>query len=115
MEHLMKLYNEEFERVKSGRKTIEVRLFDEKRQRILVGDLITFLKLPNLEEQISVQVLELLKYKSFPDLAESIPMEDFGYPDNYEKDRFVEECYEIYSPEDERKFGVLGIRIKVML
>ena len=42
MLHCMKLNRDPFEKIKSGSKTIEMRLFDEKRQRISVGDFIEF-------------------------------------------------------------------------
>ena len=42
MEHTMNLVPWAFEEVKSGRKDIEVRLNDEKRQKMNVGDIIVF-------------------------------------------------------------------------
>ena len=44
MLHKMKLNKSPFERIKNGTKTIEFRLFDEKRQQIKVGDKIEFSK-----------------------------------------------------------------------
>ena len=38
MIHRMKLNESPFERIKNGTKTIEFRLYDEKRQQIKVGD-----------------------------------------------------------------------------
>lgn len=40
-----------FEKIKSGSKTIEMRLFDEKRQRISVGDFIEFSSADNLPKK----------------------------------------------------------------
>lgn len=57
MLHKMKLN----ERIKNGTKTIEFRLFDEKRQQIKVGDQIEFSKLPNLQEKLLVNVTELYR------------------------------------------------------
>ena len=42
MLHKMKLNESPFNRMKKGTKTIEFRLFDEKRQKIKVGDKIEF-------------------------------------------------------------------------
>ena len=42
MLHKMKLNEDPFERIKNGTKTIEFRLFDEKRQQIKIGDQIEF-------------------------------------------------------------------------
>ena len=46
MRHTMKLKEDPFERMKNGTKTIEFRLYDEKRRKIKVGDEIEFFKLP---------------------------------------------------------------------
>ena len=40
--HEMKLYPAPFDSIKSGRKTVEMRLNDEKRQLIKIGDRIRF-------------------------------------------------------------------------
>ena len=54
MRHTMKLKEDPFERMKNGTKTIEFRLYDEKRRKIKVGDEIEFFKLPKLQERISI-------------------------------------------------------------
>jgi|GEM_PF-6032583 ASC-1-like (ASCH) protein len=33
---------------------------------------------------------------------------------NYNKEKFVDDCYKIYSPEKEKIFGVLGIRVELI-
>ena len=40
--HNMKLYQSPFDNISNGSKTIELRLNDEKRQKINVGDIIEF-------------------------------------------------------------------------
>ena len=57
MLHKMKLNESPFERIKNGTKTIEFRLYDEKRQQVKVGDKIgqgVFMKYltVDLEEEI---------------------------------------------------------------
>ena len=42
MRHQTKLFSEPFYRIKEKKKIIEVRLFDEKRQKISIGDEIEF-------------------------------------------------------------------------
>lgn len=61
----MKLNESPFERIKNGTKTIEFRLYDEKRQQIKVVDKIEFSKLPDLQEKLEVDVMELYKEESF--------------------------------------------------
>ena len=64
----MKLQESPFERIKSGTKTVEFRLYDEKRQQIKIGDQIEFSKLPDLQEKLLVDVMELYREDSFENL-----------------------------------------------
>lgn len=115
MMHKMKLNPEPFDLVRSGGKTLEIRLNDTKRQQISVGDTIEFIKRPDLIEKVDVEVLELLPYRSFSEIVEKNNMSDFGYPNDSDKDDFVKAMYDIYDKSDEEKWGVLGIRIKKRL
>lgn len=110
----MKLEESPHTRIKSGKKTIEIRLFDEKRKEINLGDTIEFSKLPHLEDKVKVEVLALLRYKSFRDLVTDFGMEYYGYPPDYPIEKFLRGVYEIYSKEQEKKYGVLGIKIKLL-
>ena len=56
MKHEMRLLPKPFELICSGVKTVEIRLNDEKRKKIQVGDTITFRKLPEEEESIVTEV-----------------------------------------------------------
>ena len=68
MIHKMKLNESPFERIKNGTKTIEFRLYDEKRKKIKIGDKIEFSKLPDLQEKILVDVLDIYRDKTFENL-----------------------------------------------
>ena len=68
MEHEMKLQPEYFDFILNGTKRIEIRLNDEKRQQIKIGDTIKFLKEPELEETFNARVTGLLRYNSFDDM-----------------------------------------------
>ena len=50
MIHKMKLNQSPFDRIKNGTKTVEFRLYDDKRKQIKVGDKIEFSKLPEQNE-----------------------------------------------------------------
>jgi len=106
----MKLNPGPFEDIKSGSKTIEVRLYDEKRRMLNLGDIIEFSKLPDLDEKISVQVVGLLRYSSFRDLVNDFLLGCFSSR-HKTKDDLLKAIYEIYSKDEEKRYGVLGIRI----
>ena len=56
MIHKMKLNENPFERIKNGTKTVEFRLYDEKRQQIKIGYKIEFSILPDLKEKLLYQL-----------------------------------------------------------
>ena len=107
MLHKMKLNESPFERIKNGTKTIEFRLYDEKRQQIKVGDKIEFSKLPDLQEKLEVDVMELYKEESFEKLFRKL------YSSDEEIEQKTQRMYKIYSPEKEKQYGVLGIKVKI--
>ena len=108
MLHRMKLNESPFERMKNGTKTIEFRLFDEKRQKIKIGDKIEFSKLPELKEKILVEVLDIYKDRSFEQLFKKI------FNDNEEIERKTQSMLQYYSHEQEKEYGVVGIKIKLV-
>ena len=113
MLHQMKLYSVPFDRIKSGKKTLELRLYDEKRQQVKIGDEIEFRNTEKLQEKITVEVTALLLYKNFSDLVQDLPAAYLGYKES-EKDYLKGSMYEVYTKEDEEKYGVLGIRIRLI-
>lgn len=68
MEHEMKLQPNYYNYILNGTKRIEIRLYDEKRQLIKIGDTIKFLKEPELNQSINAKVIGLLRYNSFKDM-----------------------------------------------
>ena len=72
MLHKMKLNQEPFEAIKNGTKTVEFRLYDEKRKKVQVGDEIEFSKLPELQEKLLVKVIDLYKEESFAKLFKKV-------------------------------------------
>ena len=59
MEHEMKLQPEYYNFILSGTKRIEIRLFDEKRQQIKIGDIIKFYKEPKLKDTFRAKVIKI--------------------------------------------------------
>ncbi len=107
MLHKMKLMEKPFEEMKNGIKTVEFRLYDEKRQKIKVGDKIEFVKLPELKEKLVVDVIELYREDTFEELFRRL------YNDKKKIKDLSKIVYEIYSPEKEKQYGTLGIKVKI--
>lgn len=108
MIHEMKLNESPFERIKNGTKTIEFRLYDEKRKKVKIGDKIEFSKLPDLQEKILVDVLDIYRDETFENLFKKI------FTDKNEIARKTKSMYQFYSKEQEKQYGVVGIRIKLL-
>ena len=68
--HKMNLYPKAFESIVYGSKKVEMRLNDEKRQKIKIGDLIVFTNIESKKEAI-VEVLDLKRFETFNDLYSS--------------------------------------------
>ncbi len=107
MLHKMKLNEGPFERIKNGTKTIEFRLYDEKRQQVKIGDKIEFSKLPDLQEKLIVDVIDLYREDTFENLFREL------YSDEEEIIQKTQLMHTIYSPEKEQQYGILGIKIKI--
>lgn len=103
----MKLNESPFERIKNGTKTIEFRLYDEKRQQIKIGDQIEFSKLTDLQEKLLVDVIDLFREDTFEKLFKKL------YTNEEEINRKTKSMEQYYPYEKEKEYGVLGIKIKI--
>ena len=106
----MRLHNGPFEKIKSGTKTIEMRLNDEKRQLIKVGDFIKFINRVT-EEKLTTLVKGLYYYESFDELYKHFDKISIGY--DLEDDADPNDMSQYYSNEDIENYGVVGIEIEV--
>lgn len=113
MQHEMKLRAIYFDKIVLGEKVFEVRLNDEKRKAIAIGDTIVFKKLPELEKEIETVVTDLSHFKSFTEMAKNLSSTEIGFENCSEK-AIVDAYHEFYSVEDENKFGVLAIKVKCL-
>ena len=105
----MNLYPEPFDLIKAGSKTVEMRLFDEKRRKLSVGGLIVFANTKSKEELIA-EIVELKQFDSFESLYVNYKKTDLGYKD----DELVkpEDMLAYYSTEEIKKYGVVAIELK---
>ncbi len=108
--HNMKLNPAPFEMIKSGEKTIELRLLDEKRQQVKAGDKIVFTN-ATTGETLDTTVVKLHRFNSFEELYESLPLLQCGYTSE-NIDKATPDDMERYYPVDEQnQYGVVGIEL----
>ena len=108
----MNLNLEPFSLIQQGKKTIEMRLYDEKRKKLQIGDIIIFTEKENKNNRLEARVINLHKYNSFEELYKNFNKIQLGYYENQIAN--ARDMEEYYSKEDIKKYGVIGIEIKVL-
>lgn len=110
MTHNMKLWRDAFQSIADGSKTIELRLNDEKRQQINIGDTIIFNCTKN-NDVITAKVKALHKFTDFKELYECLPLDKCGYSKDEIETADYTDMYDYYSQEQIDKYGALGIEL----
>lgn len=127
----MHLNDEPFLAIKEGRKTVEVRLYDNKRKLIDVGDYIIFCRATCPEEKIKAKIVSLNFERSFEELFTGVakdygvktdtcsvrprfPLTAYGAEEGTTVEQLVATYRKIYGKDKERKYGVLAIEIKLV-
>ena len=106
----MKLNESSFEMIKSGVKSIELRLFDEKRQKIKTGDDIIFTNTAT-GEKLCATVKTLHRFDSFDALYSALPLLQCGYTAEDVGTASPSDMEQYYSAEEQKKYGVVGIEL----
>ena len=110
MTHAMQLQPAPFEMIRNGTKTIELRLFDEKRKKIRIGDTISFTNTVS-KEVLNVKVLALSVFDSFETLYSRLPLLECGYTEDDVDTASPDDMNAYYPKKLQQKYGVVGIRI----
>ena len=113
MLHKMNLKPQPFDLIYSGRKTIELRLNDEKRQNIKIGDTIVFTNTSDTTAQIYATVKNLYHFSDFAELYRCLPLDRCGYLPEELDSASSDDMNIYYTPEKQAQYGVLGIEIEV--
>ena len=111
MIHKMKLKPEPFGLIKSGKKTVELRLYDEKRQAVKVGDTVEFTCTEG-GEVLSRRVKALHTFASFAELYGALPLERCGYTEENIARASPSDMEQYYSVEEQNRYGVVGIELE---
>ena len=108
----MTLNEEPFYAIAEGRKTVELRLYDEKRQRLAVGDKLQLSMRGDCTKYIIAYVKALHRADSFKSLFEGelFPLTGF---DGFTVEEAVCEMRKYYASTEESLYGVVGIELEV--
>ncbi len=111
--HHMKLNPTPFEMIKSGEKTIELRLYDEKRQQVKAGDNVIFTNTAT-GEMLHTSVLKLHRFDTFDELYHTLPLLKCGYTTENVDNAKPSDMEQYYSVEEQNKYGVVGIELELL-
>ena len=109
MKHEMHLHDEPFKLIKNGTKTIELRLYDEKRRLLNIGDIIE-IENRATGELMQVEIKNLYLYPNFEELYKHFDKVALGYK---EDEIASPSDMNIYYPEEEQaQYGVVAIEVR---
>ena len=106
----MNLVPSAFKKIADGNKTIELRLNDEKRQRINVEDTVVF-DCSSTKDIITAQISGLHKFSNFKELYNALPLEKCGYTVAELDTAHYTDMEQYYTKEQIEKYGALGIEL----
>lgn len=111
MHHEMNLRPSPFCMIADGRKRWELRLNDEKRRAIAVGDTITFACTAD-ERRATVRVTALRPFADFAALYAALPLTECGYTPEDVHTADPRDMEQYYPPEKQHESGVLAIGVE---
>lgn len=113
MEMEFHLHPEVFDIVSGGIKNVEIRVNDEKRRKLKVGDKLLFLKRPDEVEELSAIIKNLVYFNNFSEVVDKYAMERL-YLSNTTKDEYIALMRKFYSDEEVAKYGVVAIEFELI-
>ena len=110
----MNLNPDPFALIASGKKTIELRLYDAKRQLIKPDNIIIFSNTQTPTETLSDKKKKLHTFRSFAELYQALPLEQCGYRPEELANANPKDMDIYYSPARQAQYGVVGIEIELI-
>lgn len=110
-QHAMRLVPSAFAAIRSGEKTVEMRLFDPKRQAVRVGDTVTFTQTVT-GETLTVSVTGMRVYPDFSALYAAEDIVSLGYRPGQAAS--PEDMSVYYTPEAIARWGALAMEVSVL-
>ncbi len=112
MLHKMSLNSAPFNKIKNGIKTIELRLYDEKRRKMAEGDTIEFKNAKRTEEAVLCRIVKMHIFDSFDSLYKALPLLKCGYTEDDIEYASPHDMNEYYPEKEQLEYGVVGIEIE---
>ena len=108
----MRLNEPYFSSIYNGKKKYEIRINDEKRRELEVGNLITFICRDDPTKQYTCEIEQLLYFDTFVELFNNIRKEDCGFKSTQTADE-IEDLFLKFRPaRGLNEQGIVAIKIK---
>ena len=114
MTHILNLNPQPFAMIADGYKTIELRLWDEKRSQIQVGDALVFIHTEDATKTLTAKVTALYRFSDFAALYAALPLDKCGYLPEELATASPADMNVYYSTERQAQYGVVGIEIALI-
>lgn len=111
--HIMGLNPEALLLIKNGTKTIEMRLYDKKRQAIKKKDYIIFIDTEKNKNKLKVIVKNMYVYENFEELYKEFNKIILGYKED--EVAYASDMEKYYSTEYIKKYGVVAIEVETIM
>lgn len=111
MIHSLRLQPQPFEQIKIGLKKVEMRLNDEKRSAINIGDTICFTNIAN-GETLFTRVVNKLTFRNFFELYERFNKQELGYEPNQTAN--PDDMKEYYDESEINRYGTVALIIELI-
>lgn len=106
----MRLKATPFAQIVSGKKTIEARIYDEKRKHVELGDTIVFTLVDDATQKVETKVIGLLRYETFGEMFAHTDVTKFGGED---AKSLAREMLLYYDQDEQDANGVIGIEFSI--
>ena len=112
MEMIVHLHPLVFDIVLNKDKDVEIRVNDEKRRKLSIGDTLVFLNRGNEEEKITAKVTNLVYFNNFLEVTDYYDMKRI-YLEDTTKENYINLMKQFYNDEEVNKYGVVAIEFKL--
>lgn len=114
MTHRMSLRKAPFDAIRAGQKTVELRLYDEKRKQLAPGDRIEFTNTEDPRRVLLCRVTHLHVFATFEDLYRTLSLLSCGYTEETVGSASPHDMDAYYPKEEQEKYEVVGIELTLV-
>ncbi len=110
MLHVMGLQEKYFDCIQNGTKEYEIRLNDEKRQKMNNGDFIAFQKEPERKDTFLVEIADKEYYQNFNELFHFISTSKLA-DESTSQESLLADLEKFYPMEEQQEYGAVAIKL----